>query len=167
MSRQFLPLSDDRVEEAFTLLQAVAKSIQAQGRRQRISKTSLDTYRRWQAEQANYAVTDSDEIIGLLTLRREPLVDWPDFLQLGPVWMLRALATHPDHGGEGVGVWAVPEAIKLCGAGELIYLDCVTEFLPGYYGQLGFKPIARQDRRYSADNETYDITLMRYDGDAS
>lgn len=161
MSYSFSRLPESRVEEAFAVLQRVAKSIEAKGRRQRISKTSLDTYRSWQAEQANYIVTKGDEIIGLITIRRELLVDWPEFVKLGPVWMVRALATHPDHRGKGVGAVAMREAINLCGGKESIYLDCVSEFLPSYYEQLGFTSIARQDQTCT-DGKTYDISLMRY-----
>ncbi len=162
MSFVFSQLLDSRVEEAFALLHLVAKSIQSQGRSQRISKTSLDTYRNWQAEKANYIVTEDDQIIGLLTCRRELLEHWPDFIDLGPIWMLRAIATHPDHGGKGVGTLAVSEAVKRCGVGEPTYLDCVSEFLPSYYQKLGFEPIGQQVRSYP-DGESYDITLMRYD----
>jgi GNAT superfamily N-acetyltransferase len=160
MSLKFIALDDSRCEESFAVLDSVARWIQQQGRRQRISKISLPTYRQWQSEGANYVVTENDQIVGLVTLRNELLKDWPNFLSLGTVPMLRALATHPDHRGKGVGGFAIGEAAKLCYPRTAIYLDCVSEFLPNYYAQYGFVAIAEQRRNYP-DDELYDITLMQ------
>lgn len=166
MSHRFSPLPDSRVEEAFAVLDLVGRWTQAQGRRQRISSILLDAYRRWQAEQANYIVTEDQQIVGLATLRRERLSDWPEFVELGPVWMLRGLATHPDRRGQGVGAFAVARALEQPDPNELVYLDCISQFLPGYYAQLGFERLARQQLTH-ADGESFDVTLMRYQRDAA
>ena len=160
MSLTFSILDDSRVEESFAVLDRVAHWIQEQGRRQRISKITLPTYRQWQSERANYVVTDNDQIVGLVTLRHELLEEWPDFWSLGSVPMLRALATHPDHRGKSIGGFAIGEAAKLCVECSAIYLDCISEFLPSYYALLGFVAIAEQRRNYPND-DPYDITLMR------
>ncbi len=163
MSLTFSLLDDSRVEESFAVLGRVGAWIETQGRRQRISKTTLQTYRQWQSEGANYVVIEAGQIVGLITLRLESLDDWPEFLTLGRVPMIRALATHPDHRGKEVGAFAIREAIKRCGEKTAIYLDCVSDFLPAYYATLGFVPIDEQRRQYP-DGEWYDITLMRYAG---
>lgn len=150
-----------RVEEAFAVLRAVGDWLDSQGRRQRISNTTLETYRQWQSENANYIVTENESIIGLATIRLETLEDWPQFAQLGQVLMLRGLATHLDHRGTGVGAFAVRQSIKSCDQDADVYLDCVSDFLPEYYAQLGFVSIARQQRDYPG-SDPYDITLMRF-----
>lgn len=159
MSLAFAPLPDSRVDESFALLRRVGAWIRSQGRRQRIGSISEATYQQWQAERANYVVLDGTQIVGLLTLRRETLEQWPHFAELGSVWMLRALATDPQHRQRGIGKYAVTEALKRHGGTESTYLDCVSEFLPDYYRQLGFEPLDRQ-RRVDPDGEIYDITLM-------
>lgn len=163
----FAKLPDDRVLEAFEVLKEVATWIESQGRRQRISKTKLEDYQQWQSEGANYIVLSGSEtesksdakIAGLVTLRREPLSDWPELAELGPVWMLRGLATHPRFRHNGVGKLAVNESVRL--VSENIYLDCVSQFLPEYYGSLGFEVIDQQTKAFD-DNEPLDITLMKY-----
>ena len=130
MSLKLVPTPDDRADEAFRILQLVGRHLEALGRRQRISQISWPTYRRWQNENANYVVTRQDQIVGLVTLRREQLDDWPGFRHWGVVWMLRGLATHPDQHGQGIGAFAVRSAIELCASSPL-YLDCVSDFLPG------------------------------------
>lgn len=159
----FSQLDESRVDEAFSVLQRVGRHIEAKGRRQRISNTTRGTYCEWQAEHANYVVTAelNGPIVGLVTLRNERLDDWPEFAPTGSVPMLRALATHPEHHGEGIGEFAVRQAIALCTTGTTIYLDCVSDFLPEYYGKLGFKVVAQQVRGDGHD-EQYDITLMTY-----
>lgn len=161
MSYCFALLPAARVREAFDVLQLVAAKIAQSGRQQRISKTSLATYESWQAEGANYLVMDQNAIAGLVTLRQELLNDWPDSGEPAPVWMLRALATHPDYTARGVGTFAVRHAIALVDELTPVYLDCVSGFLPDYYQRLGFEPVARRDYQ-DDDGDTYDITLMRY-----
>ena len=118
-----------------------------------------ETYDRWQRQRANYIVTDDDAIVGLVTLNRETLSEWPEYAGLGPVTMLRGLATHPDHSGTGVGSMAVQEVIRLA-ADRHVFLDCISGRLPEFYRSLGFEAIARQmltDR----DGDRYDVTLMQ------
>lgn len=167
MSRSFMLLDDDRVDEAFAVLQLVGRTIESSGRRQRISKTTLVTYRTWQTQRANFIVTDDSRgsIIGLVTLCDERLDDWPDFLELGPVAMIRALATHPDHVRTGIGDFAIRCAIeahdkKKSEKQTAIYLDCVSGFLPSYYARLGFVTFAQQIREFDGDG-ALDITLMQ------
>lgn len=163
MTRSFSVLNDSRVDEAFAVLQLVGRNIQSQGRRQRISNTTLDTYRLWQREHANFVVTDGPDgpIIGLVTLRDEQLDDWPSFVELGPVPMLRGLATHPEYLRQGIGDFAVRKSIETRPTGTTIYLDCVSGFLPSYYGRLGFQPVARQQQGDETEG-SYDITLMQF-----
>lgn len=155
----FVRVEDSNIAAAFAVLKRVGEWIESQGRRQRISKTTFETYQKWQADNANFSVTEDDQIVGLATLSREPLDEWPGYAELGPQRMIRALATHPDHQGKKIGPFAVAEALRRCRP-EAVYLDCVSEFLPQYYAQLGFYSIARQQRTY--DDGEYDITLMRF-----
>ena len=53
-------------------------------------------------------------------------------------------------------------ALALVDPGEHLYLDCVSDFLPDYYGQLGFDLVARQTRCYP--DGVYDISLLRQPG---
>lgn len=152
------PTTTHQFEEAFGVLQSVAKWLQAKGRRQRISATTVKTYATWQAAGLNYVVLDAGAIVGVFTLCHEVLIDWPGVAPTHPVPFLRALATHPDHGGKGVGAMAIESALELAGS-EPLYLDCVSDFLPSFYSQHGFKPIQRQVRTYPDGD--YDITLMK------
>jgi predicted N-acetyltransferase YhbS len=156
----FSLLDDDRVDDAFAVLQSVGRWLESRGRRQRISKTTRASYLQWQSEKANFVVQEAGEIVGLVTLRRESLVDWPAHAERGPVWMLRGLATHPGHRNRGIGALAVRQAVELANSKD-VYLDCVSDFLPDYYQQLGFEKIDQQHRSDS-DNDSFDITLMRY-----
>lgn len=164
MNLEFVALDDSRVAEAFGVLGIVGQWLESLGRRQRISKTTYDSYLQWQSEQANFVVTQEDKIIGLVTLRNEQLDDWPDHVR-GPQLMLRALATHPDHQGKGVGGFAIRETIAGPGKGQLIFLDCVSDSLPDYYATFGFVPVARQIKTFE-DGESFDITLMQFDAQA-
>ena len=149
--------TDQEFDDAFAVLQSVANWLQAKGRRQRISATTLETYAAWQAAGQNYAVLEDQTIVGVFTLCYEVLTDWPNVAPSHTVPFLRALATHPDHQGKGVGVLALKSAGELSGS-EPLYLDCVSDFLPTYYSQHGFEPVQRQQRTYSDGD--YDITLM-------
>ena len=160
MSFAFLPLEDSRLDESFDLLNRVARWLERQGRKQRIAQVTLPTYQQWQSERTNYVVMENDQIVGIATLRKERLDEWPEFQSLGPVYLIRALATHPDHRGKGIGEFAVNEAIKCCTNQSHIYLDCVNDFLPSYYMGLGFEVIAQQHRLYS-NNDSFSIVLMR------
>ncbi len=163
MRQQFLTLPDSRVDEAYAVLQRVAEAIRARGRRQRIAQTSLETYRQWQSDKANYIVTEDDRIAGLLTLCRETLSAWQHVVGASKTRMLRALATHPDYSGRRIGEFAVNSALTLIEPDEYVYLDCVSGFLPDYYAKLGFETVARQDHR-DDDGSDWDITLMRRSG---
>ena len=162
MRLTFARLPDARVDESFGVLQLAADWLKQHGRKQRIARTSIDTYRSWQSEKANFVVMDGPAIVGLVTLRLEELTEWPGLAGTSAVQTLRALATHPDHRGRGVGALAVRGAIRQCPHGTPIYLDCVSGFLPGYYSQLGFEVVSRQQVTYPDNGETYDVTLMRF-----
>ena len=156
----FSLLDDSRVNESFTILELAARWLGQKGRRQRIAHITRPIYQKWQSKRANFIVTEQDQIVGIATLRQEPLDEWPEFYSLGTVYMIRALATHPDHRGKGIGEFAIREIIKRCGNSSAVYLDCVNDFLPRYYEKLGFHVIARQQRQYH-DDEAYDIVLMQ------
>ncbi|MHC4992940.1 MAG: GNAT family N-acetyltransferase [Planctomycetota bacterium] len=160
MELRIEPVHDDEVDTAFAVLHDVAAWLESRGRRQRISSTSLETYRRWQAEGGNYAVRAGDDWAGIFSVVHEPLRDWPLIPVDGEVPWLRALATHPDHRGRGVGAFAVAAALAMVPVGKMLWLDCVSDFLPDYYAGLGFETVARQVRDYPGDG-AYDITLMR------
>jgi GNAT superfamily N-acetyltransferase len=149
-------------EATFDVLKKVAVWLEQKGRRQRIAKTTFDTYMMWQEDDANYVVLDRVEIVGVFSLPRERLNDWPMADIEEPVVWLRALATDPAHQKKGVGAFAVKEALKLVASPEPLYLDCVSDFLPGYYESLGFETIASQARRYAGEDQPFDITLLRH-----
>lgn len=161
VERSFLRLEDSQLEEAYGLLQRVFAHLKVRGRRQRISKTTWETYSRWQLEKANYGVHESGALVGLVTLRYEVLDDWPDYRPLGSVRMIRALATHPDHLGQGVGAFTVAGAVSRCDRREEIFLDCVSDFLPGYYRTLGFEQVCETERNWPGE-PPFSISLMRY-----
>jgi|19_taG_2_1085344.scaffolds.fasta_scaffold02015_7 glucosamine-phosphate N-acetyltransferase len=78
---------------------------------------------------------ENDEIIGTVSYFIEP-----KFIHNGGyVGHLEDLATHPDHGGKGIGKKLVEEVIRSCeeaGCYKII-LDC-DENLEVYYNKLGF-----------------------------
>ncbi len=158
---QFLriePVADDSVEQAFSVLTETARWLIAEGRRQRIGNTSFETYQAWQKSSANYVVLKSNEIAGIFSLPVEDFVDWPAYQHIDASIWLRALATHPDFRNQQIGEFAIRSALELAG-GETVYLDCVSGFLPSYYGKQGFEVIDQQVKEFS--DGTYDITLMR------
>jgi GNAT superfamily N-acetyltransferase len=154
------PIPEGEVESGYAVLRTVAAWLDSIGRRQRIARTTFETYRRWQAAKGNHAVRVGDSIACVFTVVREPLADWPDAGITGDVWWLRALATHPEHRGRGHGAAAVVAARELVPDHEALYLDCVSDFLPEYYAALGFEHVARQVRTFPEDGDL-DITLMR------
>ena len=148
---------DTDVEDAYDVLRVVAEWLKSLGRRQRISATSFDTYLRWQSAGANWIVREDADMAGVFTVIPETLDVWPSVTEEVPV--LRALATHPDWRGRGVGAFGIEAALEIARPHELLYLDCVSDFLPSYYAAHGFEKVARQDR--TIDGEPWDITLMR------
>lgn len=156
------PVVKHEAELAFRVIKRVAIWLEQKNRRQRIAKTSFDTYLRWQQDNVNYMVLDGRKIAGVFSLPCEHLDEWPMVDIKEPVVWLRALATDPDHQKKGVGAFAIAEALKLIGSPEPLYLDCVSDFLPGYYGSFGFETIASQTRRYSDEDQPFDITLMKH-----
>lgn len=149
-------------EAAFSVIKRVAVWLAQKDRRQRIANTDFDTYMRWQDDKVNYVVLDGKEIAGVFSLPRERFDEWSMVDVKEPVVWLRALATDPAHQKKGVGAFAVNEALNLIASPEPLYLDCVSDFLPGYYESLGFETIARQTRRYPGEDQPFDITLMRH-----
>lgn len=160
MNLHFNLLNDERITDAYAVLKLVGKAIEAAGRRQRISKLTFETYEQWHHERANYIVTLENAIVGLVTLRRETLQGWSDVEDCEDAWMLRALATHPDYQGKGIGSFAVRRAVQSLDTNQIVYLDCVSAYLPGFYKRLGFDEISQQPRLF--DGAEYDVTLMRY-----
>ena len=160
---KFQPLPDCRIHESFLVLQTVGARIKESGRRQRISHITFETYLRWQQERANFIVTDDSDIAGLVTIRNEELKDWPKYIGLGRVQMVRGLATNPDFRGQRVGQFALTELIKQFGK-QPIFLDCVTGFLPSYYAKFGFKVLceATVSRPTRTGCLQYEICLMKY-----
>jgi GNAT superfamily N-acetyltransferase len=161
-SLQIRQVSDAETEISFAVLKRVAHWLETMGRRQRIAKTKFETYMKWQENGANYAVFHKSELAGIFSLPWEPLDEWPSFDTGRPVAWLRALATDPAHQGKGVGVFAVQQALSLADSSKPLFLDCVSGFLPNYYGQLGFETVATQTRQYPDEPHCYDITLMKH-----
>jgi len=149
-------------EAAFAVLKRVAAWLEQKGRRQRIAKTTLETYMAWQKSAVNYVVLDGVAIAGIFSLPREPLDAWPSVESAEPVAWLRTLATDPAHQGKGVGAFAVRSALQIVGSPEPLYADCVSDFLPGYYEALGFETLARQTRSYPGEEQPFDMTLLRH-----
>jgi ribosomal protein S18 acetylase RimI-like enzyme len=149
--------SDDRFDEAFAVLHDVAVWLETLGRRQRITAITRDRYAEWQSKGQNHVVLDGSTVAGIFTVCEEQLTDWLESVPNTPLPFLRALATHPHYRGQGVGAIATQHAIRQV-APEVLYLDCVSDFLPSYYTSVGFHEVARQVRSYSDGD--YDITLM-------
>lgn len=164
MPLHFHRLPDSRLQDGFSLLKRIGDWLESNGRRQRISQTTLETYEQWQAEQANFFVTQTNdvqaEIVGIVTLRYEVLEQWPRFVDLGPVPMIRGLATDPDHRGKGVGTFAMKHVLETCPPNAWVFLDCVSDFLPDYYAELGFQNVDQQVLEFPGDGH-YNVTLMR------
>jgi len=161
MSLRVRCVLDHEAEAAFAVLKRVSVWLEQLGRRQRIAKTTFDTYMLWQNSGVNYVVVDDLEIAGIFSLPYEPLTEWRTTLDIEePVAWLRALATDPAHRRKGIGALAVSHALEVRSPAA-IYLDCVSGFLPSYYGSLGFEVIGTQTRQYPDEDHIYDITLMK------
>ena len=156
------PIATSALDDAFGLLQTVARWLDGKGRRQRIAATTRETYLRWQSDGCNWGVFHGEQLAAIFTLVREPLHDWPDVEVSGAVPWLRALAVDPARRGQGIGGHGIRASLALVDAGEHLWLDCVSDFLPGYYAEHGFEYVARQTRTYP--DGAYDITLMRQPG---
>ena len=164
----FSRLDQARLDEAFQIFQQVGQHLSATGSRQRIGQTTRADYQSWQDEKANYIVTTNsvldsiqiDPIVGVVTLRQEVLVQWPNQNHLGQVSMLRGLAIHPDYQGQRVGTFAVEQLLKCNPDCRPVFLDCVVSSLPGFYETLGFEAVDRQLLK-TADIGALDICLMK------
>jgi len=152
----------NQVDEAFGVLRRVAKWLKEKGRRQRISKTSFATYQKWQEEGVNYLVLEGKQIAGVFSLPREPFAEWPTLGIPGSVVWLRSLATDPAHRHKGVGACAIRSALQTVGPKNILYLDCVSDFLPDYYQSHGFEVVAEQSRSYPDEDSPIDITLLKH-----
>ena len=156
------PVRNAEVEDSFKVLSRVAQRLESKGRRQRISKTSLADYRQWQADGVNYAVTDETGILGIFSLPIEGFQAWPMIDRPRPERWLRALATDPAHRNRRVGEFAVSEALRITGAGNSLFLDCVSGFLPRYYQSLGFRTLATRLLQFADEQQPYDVTLLAH-----
>lgn len=156
-------IRDGEVEAGFDVLRATAQFLINKGRRQRISNTTLAEYESWQAQAGNFGIFEADHLVGIYTLVKEPLSNWPQTSIEGDVLWLRALATHPDHRGKQIGAFGIQTALDTLNAGEELYLDCVSDFLPDYYAKQGFSLVAERTLIDEA-GETWEITLMKQVG---
>ncbi len=151
----------DQMDRAYRIIAKTGEWLQQSGRRQRISSTTMETYRRWQNTGSNYVVVRGDQFVGTFSLVSEPLSDWPQLEMTGNVIWLRALATDPDFRGQGVGKYAIQSALQIIGNENPLYLDCVSGFLPNYYMNHGFELIAEQTIEWHESGQMQ-ISLLRH-----
>lgn len=150
------PVTAETFEASWRVLTAAVAWVKSEGRRQRISNLTRQTYMNWQQQAVNFSVWKGEFIAGVFSLPVEPLLDWPSHdTGQAAIW-LRALATHPDFRGIGVGRFAIEFALNRIGVGTGLYLDCVDGFLPGYYQEMGFDYLDEQR------TDGYEIVLMRH-----
>lgn len=152
------PVCDKDRERAFEVIRAAGRWLQSRGLRQRIGQTCPVTWLDWQRSGANFAVYRESDPVGVFSLPRAAVCDWPGYDDR-PVCWLRALATHPRWRGKGIGTMAVRAALARTRPGQVLYLDCVSGFLPGYYGRFGFQVLDRQPLPVPGE-PPLDITLM-------
>ena len=157
---EFRRLQPGEVMAAEDLLRQVAGEIRKAGRRQRVAETTREMLEQWQREQALWGVLDRRELLGVVAMRRETLLNWPDWVHLGPQWMVRGLATAPAHRGKSVGRFAMQRLLNRW-VSEPVYLDCVSQFLPEFYAGLGFRELARREQMFS-DGRPIEIVLMKW-----
>lgn len=156
---QIEQISDKQLNLVVELLKSAAEWLEQKGRLQRVGNTSLETFEKWQRTACNYGVFNESGLVGIFSLPVENFQDWPEFSEAAPAVWLRALATHPTYRGQGVGEFAVKSALDIAGADKPVYLDCVSDFLPEYYGRLGFQKLAEQERKFEKEGRLA-ITLM-------
>ena len=170
LNRMLLPMTPhysvtqvarDQLDRAYRIIAKTGEWLQQSGRRQRISSTTMETYRRWQNTGSNYVVVRGDQFVGTFSLVSEPLSDWPQLEMTGNVIWLRALATDPDFRGQGVGKYAIQSALQIIGNENPLYLDCVSGFLPNYYMNHGFELIAEQTIEWHESGQMQ-ISLLRH-----
>ncbi len=149
---------NDQLDEAFRIIQLTGQWLEQIGSQQRVGATSRETYEHWQERGENFVVLDEETVVGVFSLCRQNMEDWPDATPDEPVLCLRALTTHPAHRGRQIGSTAIQHALRLCGT-ERLYLDCVVGFLPDYYAAHGFEQVGRQVLEHPEAD--YDVILMR------
>lgn len=150
------PVTAETFEASWDVLTDAVAWTKSQGRRQRISNITRQIYMNWQSMAVNFSVWRAECIAGVFSLPIQSLQNWPSHDTGKPAVWLRALATHPDFRGIGVGGFAIQFALASIGGGTKLYLDCVAGFLPEYYQKMGFEFLDEQRM------DGYEIVLMRH-----
>ena len=150
------PVTAETLEASWNVLTDAVAWTKSQGRRQRISNITIQNYMNWQSRAVNFAVWREGCIAGVFSLPTQSFQSWPSHDTGKPVVWLRALATHPDFRGIGIGRFAIQCALVRIGCGTNLYLDCVAGFLPGYYQEMGFEFLDEQR------TDGFKIVLMRH-----
>ena len=150
------PVTAETFEASWNVLTDAVAWTKSQGRRQRISNITRQTYMNWQSQAVNFSVWRAECITGVFSLPTQSFQSWPSHDTGKPAVWLRALATHSDYRGIGIGGFAIQFALFSIGCGTNLYLDCVAGFLPEYYQKMGFEFLDEQK------TDGYEIVLMRH-----
>jgi len=156
-------ISEDEIEETYTLYLEVFEWLRGKGIVQWLVPISENTFRQRQARGEIFALIMGDNISAIATLAKEEHPQWSADMPPGAHWWAKSLAVKRDFAGNGIGRLMMAECEKRIAGrgGEELYLDCVDgSMLDRFYSELGYETIARRHIPEGAE-EPFHMVLMR------
>lgn len=156
-------ISEDEIEETYTLYLEVFEWLRGKGIVQWLVPISKGTFRERQARGEIFALIMGDNISAIATLAKEEHPQWADDLPRGAHWWMKSLAVKRDFAGTGVGRLMMAECEKRIAGhgGEELYLDCVDgSMLDKFYSELGYETVSRRHIPEGAE-EPFHMVLMK------
>lgn len=157
-------LKEEEFDQFYEIYLDAFEWLKAKGVRQWLVPISKGIYQEQQLRGENFGYFISWNICGIVSIAKKVTKYWAVHLGEVPRWWISTLAVASSYHGMGIGremVKAAEDYIQTLN-GEEIFLDCVDEkeFLPIYYGSLGYSVVARQEITYPSGN-TFPMVLMR------
>jgi ribosomal protein S18 acetylase RimI-like enzyme len=156
-------ISEDEIEETYTLYLEVFEWLRSKGIVQWLVPISEAQFRQRQSRGEIFALIMGDNISAIATLSKEVHNEWVADMPAGAHWWMKSLAVKRDFAGTGIGRQMMAECEKRIAGhgGEELYLDCVDgSMLDKLYTELGYETIARRHIPHGAV-EPFHMVLMR------
>ncbi len=153
------PLNDADLDRAYDIIEIVSAWLNNKGIKQWLKPLPRHLYDTWQAKGWNYAYYEGSNILGIVSLVRQPINDWQETFTQDDVLCISTLAVHPKFFGRGIGRIIMKEVEDI--SRETLFLTCVNshEFLPEYYQSLGYRELVRSRKDYG-EYGCFDMVLM-------